>query len=178
MKKTLIVALVLIQVVMFSAFGVGPMVGMDQLKEKAAQGIPGAQVQLGWDYLAGNGVKKDDKMAVELFEKASAQGNTHATALLGSCYARGVGVEQDYNKAMKLCKQAASQGDIVAKSCLVDIQNAIATHQAELGKKVTIAGHEVSPQAVDEMETPEIPALGQLENKIDKAGIKVKPASE
>ncbi len=180
MKKSLIVALVLIQVVMFSAFADsdGPVVGLNQLKAKAEQGIQGAQTQLGWEYLeGGNGLKKDYKMAVELFEKAIAQGgnNNDAKLLLANCYVNGYGVKINYDKAMALCKQAASQGSVIAQGALSDIQNAIAEHQAEVGKKIKKG---VSPEVVknENAPAPESPMLADLENKTKN--IKVKPAGE
>ena len=179
MKKSLIVALVLIQVVMFSAFADsdGPVVGLNQLKAKAEQGIQGAQTQLGWEYLeGGNGLKKDYKMAVELFEKAIAQGgnNNDAKLLLANCYVNGYGGKPNYNKAMELCKQAASQGSVIAQSALATIQNAIAEHQAEVGKKINIPG--VSPEVVKNIEAPQSPMMGQLEKETQN--IKVKPAGQ
>ena len=177
MKKTLIVALVLIQVVMFSAFADidGPVVGVNQLKAKAEQGIPGAQAQLGWNYLeGGDGFKQNYNMAVELFEKAAAQGNTDAILLLANCYANGEGVKPNYNKAMELCKQAASQGNVIAQSALAAIQNAIALHQAEIRKKYSIPG--VSPEVVKNIEAPQSPMMGKLEKETQN--MKVKPAGQ
>lgn len=56
------------------------------------------------------GVEKDEKKAVEYYERAAAQNHVQAIFLLGGCYQDGRGVQQDYFKAL-LCYLKAMKLD-------------------------------------------------------------------
>jgi len=69
------------------------------------------QINLGVNYLKGDGVPKDMKKAVSWFTKAAEQGNAGAQYNLGLCYANGGdGVPKDIEKAIYWYTKAAEQG--------------------------------------------------------------------
>jgi len=79
-------------------------------QERAEQGNATAQNNLGVMYANGRGVAKDDRSAVEWFQKAANQGYAAAQANLGEMYADGRGVAKDERKAVEWFQKAADQG--------------------------------------------------------------------
>ncbi len=78
------------------------------------QGNAGAQFGLGYMHLAGFGVERNHKKAMNYFTKAAEQGSAEAQFHLGSMHARGVGVKRDFTKAFYNFNLAAHQGHAVA----------------------------------------------------------------
>jgi len=70
-----------------------------------------AQLQLGFCFAVGRGVKKDEQEAVQWYRRAAEGGNSRAQFDLGNCYAHGNGVGMDDAEAAKWWKLAADQGD-------------------------------------------------------------------
>jgi len=81
------------------------------LKEMANAGDVKSQVQLGLDYLTGNGVGKDDAEAVKWLRKAADQDNPLGERYLAEMYFKGRGVPADNAEAAKWLRLAAEQGD-------------------------------------------------------------------
>lgn len=79
------------------------------------------QIALGERYLEGNVVDKDEKKAIELFEKAANQNNNIGMLKLADCYKKGVGVTQDNAKAFSLYEKSAKMGNIDAMIALSDM---------------------------------------------------------
>lgn len=79
-----------------------------QLTQKADQGDPKAQYNLGSLYEHGNGVPKDPSKAIEYFTKSADQGDAAAQYSLGMFYLKGEGVPKDLPKAKKYFQQACS----------------------------------------------------------------------
>ena len=79
------------------------------------------QIALGERYLNGNVVDKDEKKAVELFEKAANQNSEIGMLKLAECYKRGVGVTQDNAKAFSLYEKSANRGNTNAMIILSDM---------------------------------------------------------
>lgn len=79
------------------------------------------QVALGERYLNGSVVDKDEKKAVELFEKAANQNNPLGLLRLATCYNEGIGVVQDVPKALSLFEKSANMGNTEAAQALSDI---------------------------------------------------------
>ena len=75
----------------------------------AAQNDAAAQYSLGYYYLKGEGVAKDEVKAVEWCRKAAEQNHAEALYNLGACYAGGIGVAKDEAEAVKWWHQAAAQ---------------------------------------------------------------------
>lgn len=69
-----------------------------------------ALVRLGYLYLAGNGVVKDEKAAAQAFRQAADLGNAIGQNALGNAYRRGEGVAQDPAAALLWHRASASQG--------------------------------------------------------------------
>ena len=69
-----------------------------------------ALVRLGYLYLNGTGVDKDDKAAVQAFRQAADLGNAIGQNALGNAYRRGDGVAQDAAAAALWYRASASQG--------------------------------------------------------------------
>ena len=79
------------------------------------------QVALGERYLNGNVVDKNEKKAVELFEKAANQNSDIGMLKLAECYKKGVGVIQDTAKAFSLYEKSANMGNSDAMIVLSDM---------------------------------------------------------
>ena len=79
------------------------------------------QVVLGERYLNGNVVDKNEKKAVELFEKAANQNSDIGMLKLAECYKKGVGVIQDNAKAFSLYEKSANMGNSDAMIVLSDM---------------------------------------------------------
>lgn len=77
----------------------------------AELGYAPAQVNLGFAYLNGKGVVRNDQMAVMWFQKAAEQNHPAAISNLGYCYSNGCGVAVDKQRALSLYKQAADMGN-------------------------------------------------------------------
>ena len=71
---------------------------------------PFAAYALGCLYLRGQGVERDEELALELFLTAAEKGNPYAQYLLGKIYYWGNGVEQDREKGLEYIRQAEEQG--------------------------------------------------------------------
>ena len=81
----------------------------------AQAGNSEAQYQLALLYLDGNGVKKNEKTAVEWLTKASDQGHVEAMKKLSWCYLYAHGVKQSLSYALELSQKADGT------SCKVDM---------------------------------------------------------
>ena len=75
----------------------------------AEQNDATAQYNLGYHYLKGEGVAKDEAKAVEWCRKAAEQNHADAQYNLGACYAGGIGVAKDKAEAVKWWHKAAAQ---------------------------------------------------------------------
>jgi|GEM_PF-4829439 len=81
-----------------------------KLLKKAERGDAQAQVELGWLYESGKGVKTDLKEAVKWYRKSAEQGVADGQSNLGWMYESGRGVEKEYAEAVKWYRKAADQG--------------------------------------------------------------------
>lgn len=80
------------------------------LIERAKNGDPKAQLQLGQMYLAGDGVSQSDQQAAEWVQKAVDQHDIRAEYQLGLLYLEGRGVPQSKKEAFRWVKRAADRG--------------------------------------------------------------------
>ena len=81
----------------------------------AEQGNAEAQVNLGFAYEQGQGVKQDYGKAVGWYAKAAGQERVEAQFNLGRLYQQGQGVKQDDERAVYWFTKAAQQGDITSQ---------------------------------------------------------------
>ena len=88
------------------------------LKDKAEEGDPDAQFELGRRYLQGVGLERNDVMALHWVRAAAQQGYARAEAGLAWMYAVGRGVVRDDAKAFEWYKRAAENGYVVAQRML------------------------------------------------------------
>lgn len=79
---------------------------LECLIKNAEQGDVEAQYHLGLRYLEGNGLKKNEKTAAELFKKAMEQGHLDAQRKLAWCHLYGRGVKQNLSYSLKLSQDA------------------------------------------------------------------------
>ena len=86
------------------------MITENELRQRADEGSPEAQYDLGWRYSAGHGVPKNDVEALKWLRKAADQGHPKSQNILGLMYAVGHGVPQDDVEAAKWFRKAADQG--------------------------------------------------------------------
>ena len=82
----------------------------------AEAGNVSAQNNLGYMFSRGEGVPRDDVIAVKWWRLAAANGLADAQNNLGICYGDGRGVPQDYVEAVKWFRMAAEQGYAMAQS--------------------------------------------------------------
>ena len=75
-------------------------------RSAADHGLPDAQVNLGFMYDNGRGVRKSYSKAVSWFRKAADQGHAKAQFNLGFAYANGRGVSRNYAKAASWFRKA------------------------------------------------------------------------
>jgi TPR repeat protein len=81
------------------------------IREKAEEGYPQAQYDLGVLYFKGECVTEDKTEAVKWLRKAAEQGYAGAQYNLGYCYGTGEGVKRDDTEAIKWIRKAAAQGN-------------------------------------------------------------------
>ena len=81
----------------------------------AKQGYVGAQFNLGYMYLRGEGVTLDYAEAVRWFRKTAKQGDPYAQSLLGLMYYTGRGVTKDFKEAVRWLRKSAKQGYATAQ---------------------------------------------------------------
>jgi uncharacterized protein len=74
--------------------------------------------RLGRMYATGDGVPKDEKEALNWYEKAAAAGNAEAMYDVGRAYENGSGVREDVQKAVDWYDQATLRGNKDAKAAL------------------------------------------------------------
>ena len=76
------------------------------------------QARIGMRYLKGIDFVKDEKKAVEWFQKSANQNNDIGQYRLAYCYQMGLGVSKDKVKAASLYEQSSSKGNIDAMDAL------------------------------------------------------------
>ena len=122
MKKTKsILASILIGLCLDTAFAATSTTNLKQYMSLAAQGNADAQYGLGLLYFKGEGVPKNDALAVKWFRKAADQGNADAQSFLGFLYYKGQGIPQNYATAAEWFRKAAVQGNAEAKNFLDEL---------------------------------------------------------
>lgn len=83
---------------------------LDDIRVKANQGDPSAQLQLAVAYDQGRGVAKDPVEAAAWCKKAAEQNYAPAQNCIGSMYQFGQGVTKDYGESVRWYRKAADQG--------------------------------------------------------------------
>ena len=74
------------------------------------------------DYITGtNGLKKNTKKAIELYQRAAELGNTSSQATLSEYYFLGLFVPKCYQKAKYYAEKAADQGEVHSQFILADL---------------------------------------------------------
>lgn len=115
------------QIMPGSSDGPTPGEKFQALLERAQEGDPEAQTNLGVMYYTGEAVSKtatgqvldnDPGLAAGWFYRAAEQGYADAQFNLGLLYANGEGVAQDMTEAVSLFKLAAEQGHVDAQNNL------------------------------------------------------------
>eukprot|EP00614_Pseudopedinella_elastica_P017395 CAMPEP_0172652146 /NCGR_PEP_ID=MMETSP1068-20121228/243168_1 /TAXON_ID=35684 /ORGANISM="Pseudopedinella elastica, Strain CCMP716" /LENGTH=612 /DNA_ID=CAMNT_0013466551 /DNA_START=537 /DNA_END=2375 /DNA_ORIENTATION=- len=90
----------------------------EMLKGAAENGHAQAQCNLGCMYAGGQGVEKNDFIALQWFRKASEQGEAQAQYNLGGMYAHGRGIIKNPESAVIWFRRAAEQGHVDAQCSL------------------------------------------------------------
>lgn len=87
-------------------------------KLAADKGHTEAMNNLGYAYLEGEGVSKNDIKAAEYFKLGAEKGNSNSQYFLGGLYYDGTGVKQSYIEAEKYLRLSANQGNPLGLSGL------------------------------------------------------------
>ncbi|QBQ64429.1 sel1 repeat family protein [Actinobacillus indolicus] len=106
---------------------------LKDLTELAQKGDSHAQVQLGYRYDEGIGLKKDHEKAVEFYLKAEKQNNATAQNNLGWAYHQGLGVKQDYTKAKEWYEKAIANKEGSKKTHALAMNNLGELYREGLG---------------------------------------------
>lgn len=88
----------------------------------AKQGLPHAQVTIGWKLLHGIGTSRDPVAAFEWNKRGALQGHPEGANNLGFQYAYGIGVKQNYESAINWFTYAALRGSTIAYGYLLAIK--------------------------------------------------------
>ena len=107
---------------------------LQTVRKKAEQGNASAQNNLGWMYRNGDGVPKDDAVAVKWYRKAAAQGHEFAQYNLGLMYANGEGVPEDSVAAYAWFSVAAASGEDDGRKNRDSIKDDLTPSQLEKGQ--------------------------------------------
>jgi tetratricopeptide (TPR) repeat protein len=99
-------------------------------KVSAEKGNSDAMLQIGYMYLNGEGVVKNNKEAFEWFKKASEKSNKYATFQIGKMYWDGTYVNTNQNIAKIWFREAALQGNEKASDFLE--KNYLANYWSEM----------------------------------------------
>lgn len=91
----------------------------EYFKKSADNGLPAGMRALGYCYIFGEGVLKNNDYGLKLLLKAANHNDPEALAFLGDCYYYGnYGVERSYEKAFEYFQRASELGDIQATAKL------------------------------------------------------------
>ena len=82
----------------------------EKIQREAEEGKPTAQYKLGYMYMTGTDVPRDDAKAFFWFKKSAEQGFCAAQHYLGTMYIEGRGMKEDFALARQWLKKAAAQG--------------------------------------------------------------------
>ena len=114
---------------------------IQKLTEKAEQGCPIAQLELGTRYHNGQGFGCSDyKLAFEWFAKSASQGNQDAQYSLGYMYEMGYGIAHSYIQSNFWYKKAAEQRQRNVKNTLGVMTFGKALEHLKGGNKVARQG--------------------------------------
>ncbi len=109
----------------------------EKCKREAEQGDVEAQYELGVCYYFGDGVAKNDYLAMKSYEKAAKRGNAKAQYALASFYAQGRVVTQSTYTALMWYKKAAAQGYKKAEIEIARLQGNKVSQQDKNNSSVT-----------------------------------------
>jgi len=91
---------------------------MSETLQAADRGDVSAISNLGFMYVKGIGIEKNEEDGVKWYRQAAELGHLTSQFNLGVMYAKGQGVEQNYIEALKWYQMAAEQGDLTAQATL------------------------------------------------------------
>jgi hypothetical protein len=80
------------------------------VRSAAEYGVPAAQIRLGRMLLEGNGVERDERMALMWFVRAADRGDAEAMNMAGRCFENGWGVAVDLAKAAQYYRLSGEAG--------------------------------------------------------------------
>lgn len=142
----------------------GDSVALKWYQDKADEGDPDAQYNLGFMYETGFSVPRDDGRAAQWYELAAARRDVPAQLRLGLMYLAGAGVKQSEIQAVKWIESAAERGNKLA----IAVETLLLTSNQELGlDKPVIADRIRAISAKDEAR-----AITVLKSTIQEARVK------
>ena len=91
---------------------------LSEALQSADSGDISAISNLGFMYVKGIGIEKNEEEGVKWYRKAAELGHLTSQFNLGVIYAKSRSVEQNYAESLKWYKMAAEQGDLTAQATL------------------------------------------------------------
>ncbi|RIB02875.1 hypothetical protein C2G38_2226618 [Gigaspora rosea] len=73
---------------------------------------PSTLNRIGYNYLLGNGVEKDEHKAFIYYQKSAEMGNADGANNVGYCYDEGIGIEKDEHKAFIYYQKSAEMSNV------------------------------------------------------------------
>ncbi len=114
-------------------------VALKWYQDKADEGDPDAQFNLGFMYETGFSIPRDDGRAAQWYELAAAKRNTPAQLRLGLMYLAGAGVKQSEIQAVKWLESAAERGNklaIAVESMLIQSNHELGLDKAVIAERI------------------------------------------
>ena len=104
------------------------------MRPLAEAGDADAQYNIGWMYLNGYGLRSNDNLALQWWQKASEQGNSDASLSIGMLYSLGEGdVAKDLDKAIDYYLLAAADGQ---EDAITILQSMMLRNDAEMRSRL------------------------------------------
>lgn len=104
------------------------------MRPLAEAGDADAQYNIGWMYLNGYGLRSNDNLALQWWQKASEQGNSDASLSIGMLYSLGEGnVAKNLDKAIDYYLLAAADGQ---EDAITILQSMMLRNDAEMRSRL------------------------------------------
>ncbi len=105
--------------------------GFEGIKQRAAQGDPNAQYDLGLHYAIGDQVKEDQTEAMRWFAMAAEQGHVRAQSTMATHFWSGTGVGRDPKNAYFWALLARANGDETSKVLAPQLESTLTRAEIE-----------------------------------------------
>ena len=146
---------------------------LDHLRARAESGNAQAQYELGQIYATGDGVPRNDELALKWLRPAATQGHTGAQYNLGLMYKDGRGTERNFVEAYKWLNLSAARGNPNAEVRLDTVSRLMNREQIAEAQRAALNFKVEKPVAKAAAQPVKKPAEQPVEKPTRKADRKV-----